>query len=510
MDRGGAVRSLPPVLGDLVGRHLGRYQVLGQIAAGGMAGVYVARAHGVAGFERLVAIKVLHPHLAYEEEFISMFLDEARLAARIRHPNVVATLDVSDSKGGGYFLVMEFIEGVNLATLLRQAIDAKERLPEPVVLRMVADGLAGLGAAHELTDEKGEPLRLVHRDVSPHNVMVGVDGISRLTDFGVASASKRLTSTRQGTFKGKISYSAPEQVLQRPVDGRADLFAMGIVLWECLTSHRLFRADDDAATLQKLLHEPIPPPSSVSHDLAVYDAVLDKALQREPDERYQTALELIEALEGLGKPIARARAVGEEVRHRAGARLAEQAASLQEALAAYGSSAVEQPVPLTPRIVEAADVPTVAATDVTHVARKTGGAGRRSEDQSASGSISGLVQRSPRTVVGVVLFLALALAAVAAIAILGARPKEPAATRAPRTKAPATAVQREPVAPAEARPSVPPAPSTAAPAPTAETETPAAPALSKRARPGPQKRRDPSAAPPGDPSEEILLNPYRH
>jgi len=509
MDRGGAVRSLPPVLADLVGRHLGRYQVLGQIAAGGMAGVYVARAHGVAGFERLVAIKVLHPHLAYEEEFISMFLDEARLAARIRHPNVVATLDVSDTKGGGYFLVMEFIEGVNLATLLRQAIDAKERLPEPVVLRMVADGLAGLGAAHELTDEKGEPLRLVHRDVSPHNVMVGVDGIARLTDFGVASASKRLTSTRQGTFKGKISYSAPEQVLQRPVDGRADLFAMGIVLWECLTSHRLFRADDDAATLQKLLHEPIPPPSSVSPDLAVYDAVLEKALQREPDLRYQTALELIEALEGLGKPIARARAVGEEVRRRAGARLAEQAASLQEALAAYGSSAVEQPAPLTPRIYEAADVPTVAATDVTHVARKTGAA-RRPEDHSASGSISGLVQRSPRTVVGVVLFLALALVAALAIAILGARPREPAATRAPRTKAPAAAAQRERAAPAKAPASAPAAPVSAAPAPIAEPEAPAAPAPSKRARPGPLKRRDPAGAPAGDPSEEILLNPYRH
>jgi serine/threonine-protein kinase len=127
----------------------------------------------------------------------------------------VATLDVSDTRGDGYFLVMEYIEGANLAALLRHAIDAKERLPEPVVLRVVSDGLAGLGAAHDLTDERGERLHLVHRDVSPHNVMVGVDGISRLTDFGVASASRRLTSTRQGTFKGKVSYSAPEQVPAR-------------------------------------------------------------------------------------------------------------------------------------------------------------------------------------------------------------------------------------------------------------------------------------------------------
>src|SRR5699024_3393529 len=145
---------------------------------GGMAAVYIARAQGVAGFERLVAIKVLHPHLAYEEEFISMFLDEARLAARIRHPNVVATLDISDTEGDGYFLVMDYIEGDHLGALLGRSAKRGQRLPSGVVLRVVIDALSGLGAAHRLLDENGDSLNLVHRDVSPHNVMVGNDGIA--------------------------------------------------------------------------------------------------------------------------------------------------------------------------------------------------------------------------------------------------------------------------------------------------------------------------------------------
>ena len=507
MNDGGAVRVMPLLQNDLIGRQLGRYQVLGQIAAGGMAGVYVARAHGVAGFERLVAIKVLHPHLAYEEEFISMFLDEARLAARIRHPNVVGTLDVSDSKGGGYFLVMEYIEGVNLATLLRQAIEANERLPEPVVLRIVSDSLAGLGAAHDLTDERGERLHLVHRDVSPHNVMVGVDGISRLTDFGVASASKRLTSTRQGTFKGKISYSAPEQALQRPVDGRSDLFAMGIVMWESLTSRRLFRADDESATLQKLLHDPIPDPSSVSPDLEVYDAVLAKALEREPDARFQTALEFIEALEAVGKPMARARAVGEAVRQRASERLADDAGRLQHAISVLGSAAIEQPAPLSPRVYDP-DVATVAATDVTHVARKQ----TPDQEGSASRGAAALVRKRPFVVVSAV--LALALVAVVVVAILVGGTREPAGNGRPAT--PPTA---EPRAPAADEPSRPPDPTAAAPEPAADPDPAAAeppagdsaasPAPNKRARPGAQKRRDRPVRSDGDSSEDILLNPYR-
>ncbi len=282
---------------NLAGRQLGRYEVLTQLAAGGMAAVYIARAQGVAGFERLVAIKVLHPHLAYEHEFISMFLDEARLAARIRHPNVVATLDISDSQGDGYFLVMDYIEGDHLGALLGRAAKRGKRVPSPVVLRVLIEGLAGLGAAHNLTDELGQPLHLVHRDVSPHNLMVGSDGIARLTDFGVAKAEVRMASTRAGQFKGKLSYMAPEQASTGEADQRSDLFSMAIILWESLTGRRLFRGENNAATLTKILQDPIPPPSELWPELAPFDSVLVKALDRDPAKRFQTADEFIEAIE---------------------------------------------------------------------------------------------------------------------------------------------------------------------------------------------------------------------
>ena len=324
---------------NLAGKRLGRYEVLTQIASGGMAGVYAGRAVGVAGFERLVAIKVLHPHLAYEEEFISMFLDEARLAARIRHPNVVATLDISDSDGDGYFIVMEYIEGDHFGGLLSKAARGGERLPTPVVVRVVIDALAGLSAAHHLTDETGAPLDLVHRDVSPHNVMVGKDGISRLTDFGVAKAQVRLSSTRAGQFKGKLSYMAPEQASTGVADQRSDLFSMGIILWEGLTGRRLFRAENNAATLNKILRERVPMPSELYPELAPFDAVLTKALARDPNERLQTADDLIEALEAVAREtggVASTRSVAKQVLRWDGDKLEAEATRLREAMDALG------------------------------------------------------------------------------------------------------------------------------------------------------------------------------
>ncbi len=304
--------SRPP----MAGRQLGRYEILTQLASGGMASVYIARAQGVAGFERLVAIKVLHPHLAYEQEFISMFLDEARLAARIRHMNVVPTLDISDSPGDGYFLVMEYIEGNHLGALLGRAAKQGDRLPRPFVCRVLIDTLQGLGAAHRLTDENGTPLKLVHRDVSPHNILVGTDGIARLTDFGVAKADVRMASTRAGQFKGKLSYMAPEQASTSETDQRSDLFSVGIILWESLTGRRLFKGDSNAATLNKLLNDTVEKPSSLWPELEPYDEVVMKALSRVPDQRFQSADEFGEALElaaGRGG-VAKTRDVAEVVR----------------------------------------------------------------------------------------------------------------------------------------------------------------------------------------------------
>jgi serine/threonine-protein kinase len=300
----------------MAGRQLGRYEILTQLASGGMASVYIARAQGVAGFERLVAIKVLHPHLAYEQEFISMFLDEARLAARIRHMNVVPTLDISDSQGDGYFLVMEYIEGNHLGALLGRAAKRGQRLPQPFVCRVLVDALQGLGAAHRLTDEHGKPLKLVHRDVSPHNILVGTDGIARLTDFGVAKADVRMATTRAGQFKGKLSYMAPEQASSSETDQRSDLFSVGIILWESLTGRRLFKGESNAATLNKLLNDTIVKPSALWPDLQAFDNVVMKALSRNPAARFQSADEFGEALEAAAgrAGIAKTRDVAEVVR----------------------------------------------------------------------------------------------------------------------------------------------------------------------------------------------------
>ena len=337
---------------SLAGRRLGRYEVLSQLASGGMAGVYAARARGVAGFERLVAIKVLHPHLAYEEEFISMFLDEARLAARIRHPNVVPTLDISDTEGDGFFLVMEYIEGDHLGGLLTEAAKAHERLPVKVVVRVVLDALAGLGAAHELRDENGERQNLVHRDISPHNVMVGGDGIARLTDFGVAKAEKRLSSTRAGQFKGKLSYMSPEQASTGFADQRSDLFSMGILLWESLTGRRLFRAENNAATLNKILSEPIPMPSELWADLEPFDEVLGKALAREPEDRFTSAEGFAAALETAARAsvgIATPREVGAEVKKRLGEKIAAQKKRIRDAIETLGRADLTEPAIPIPR-----------------------------------------------------------------------------------------------------------------------------------------------------------------
>ncbi len=325
-------------LGPLpVGAKLGRYEILAKLAAGGMAIVYVARAHGVAGFERLVAIKVLHSNLAHEEEFIKMFLDEARLAASIRHPNVVPTIDISDSEKSGYFIVMEYIEGDHLGQLLSSATKTGEKIPVPVVLRIICDALGGLGAAHDLVDEHGKPQNLVHRDVSPHNIMVGRDGVARLTDFGVAKAEDRLTHTRDGQVKGKLAYMAPEQAASGTTDTRSDLFSMGVILWEGLTGQRLLRAESTAATLHKLLHAEIRKPSTVDPALAPLDPVLEKALARDPAQRFQTAEEFARALEdvaGSFAGVASLREVGRVVRHYAAIKLKRDKKQIDEAIRA--------------------------------------------------------------------------------------------------------------------------------------------------------------------------------
>ncbi len=290
------------------GRHVGRYQLLHEIATGGMATVYLGRARGAAGFERIVAVKVCHPHLRGDEDFASMFLDEARLAARIHHPNVVGTLDVGDDQT--LYLVMEYIEGDRLSGLIKGANKRGQRVPVPVALRVMVETLAGLHAAHELLDLQGRALNMVHRDVSPQNILVGVDGVARITDFGIAKAEARVTVTREGQIKGKMAYMAPEQLASGPVTRRADLYAAGVVLWESLTGRRLFRADSDAETLNMVLHGVVPRPSGMIPEVSPeLDALVLRALERDPEKRFATATEFAEALESGPHKVATTRVV---------------------------------------------------------------------------------------------------------------------------------------------------------------------------------------------------------
>jgi serine/threonine protein kinase len=195
---------------------------------------------------------------------------------------------------------MEYIEGDHFGALLREAAKGGKRLPPGVSLRIVIDALEGLSAAHSLKDGDGHALSIVHRDISPHNIMLGSDGTARITDFGVAKAEVRLSSTRDGQFKGKLSYMAPEQASTGFADQRSDLFSMGIVLWESLTARRLFRADNNGELLNRVLNAPIPPPSDIDPSLQPLDAVLAKALERDPEQRFQSAAEFVEALETAG------------------------------------------------------------------------------------------------------------------------------------------------------------------------------------------------------------------
>jgi eukaryotic-like serine/threonine-protein kinase len=289
-------------------RRLDRYELIGELASGGMATVFLGRLAGVGGFQRFVAIKRLHPHLASEEEFIEMFLDEARLAAGIHHPHVVPILEIGESDSG-YYLVMEYIEGDTLARLMARSLARAQPIPRGVLIRIVLDALAGLHAAHELVDPSGNPVHLVHRDVSPQNVLVGVDGCSRITDFGVAHASSRLQNTRADRLKGKLAYMSPEQARAGDVDQRADVFAMGIILWEVLAAKRLFKSESEAITLQRVTSEPIPRLSAVvpgAHP--ALEQVCMKALERDPDRRYRTAADMAEALERAARAAASASA----------------------------------------------------------------------------------------------------------------------------------------------------------------------------------------------------------
>ncbi len=282
-----------------------------------MATVHLGRIDGPAGFSRAFAIKRLHPQFAKDPSFVTMFLDEARIASRLRHPNVVPIVDVVGSEGE-VFLVMDYVHGEALSRLLKIASSRGQRPPLPIVSSVIAGALDGLHAAHEASSDSGEPLAIVHRDVSPQNILVGVDGVARITDFGVAKAARRLQHTHTGRLKGKLPYMAPEQYTHDAVDRRVDVFAAGIVLWETLAGRRLFVAEEPARVMHQVLHDVIDPPSRHNPEVPPeLDAVVLKALERERERRFSTAREMAIALERAVPP-APPRDVGEWVESAAG------------------------------------------------------------------------------------------------------------------------------------------------------------------------------------------------
>lgn len=283
-------------------RIIGRYALYSQIAAGGMAAVHLGRMFGQAGFSRTVAIKRLHPHLAQDPEFVSMLIDEARLAARVRHPNVVATLDVV-AQEHELLVVMEYVHGESLARILRTLREKQQRVPPPIAVSIACNVLQGLHAAHEATNERGEPLGIIHRDVSPQNVMMGSDGVARVVDFGVAKAAGRLQETREGQLKGKIRYMSPEMIKRQPVGRGADVYAASVVLWEALVGRRLFEGDNDLNIAQVIIEGAKDPPGAFVPELPLeLNAVVMRGLDPNPEQRYSTALEMAEALEDALTP----------------------------------------------------------------------------------------------------------------------------------------------------------------------------------------------------------------
>ncbi len=304
----------------------GRYEPLFRIGIGGMAEVYAARIRGEAGFQKLVAVKRMLPHLGGDPKFVDMFLDEARLAANISSPNVVGTLDLGRADDDSLYLVMELILGVTLSQMLRHMAEQRKYIDLPVCIELVAQAAQGLDDAHEARAPNGEPMHLVHRDVSPQNILIGVDGRARVTNFGIAHALLlRRTETQVGEMKGKFAYFSPEQAFGKTIDRRSDVFALGVVAWELVTGRRLFKGTP-MEQLKGVKSAVITPPHLIRADVPKeISDVLMKALARDESQRLQTATAFASALRraamGLGDPPA-SRAIGLFVSEVGGERLA--------------------------------------------------------------------------------------------------------------------------------------------------------------------------------------------
>jgi len=291
--------GIPAGAGALLGKRLGKFEILALLALGGTAEIYLARIGGAAGFEKYVVVKCLHDHLADDQEFVKMFLDEARLAAHLDHSNIVQTMELGEHEGR-YYMVMEFLAGLSLAMIIRRAGERLQggKLPVPMALNILAQACAGLHYAHEKA-MNGKPLNIVHRDISPQNLVISFEGVVKVVDFGIAKAEMRETKTRSGTIKGKFAYMSPEQCVATNVDRRTDVFALGVIGHELLTGRRLFKKPSPYETYQAVIecNVPLPSKGNVEVDPAL-DPIIMKAVAKEKEGRYPTAEAFGDALLG--------------------------------------------------------------------------------------------------------------------------------------------------------------------------------------------------------------------
>ena len=491
---------------------IGRYVLAREIAAGGMATVHLGRLVGSAGFSRVVAIKRLHAQYAKDPAFATMFVDEARLVARIRHPNVVPTLDVVSTESE-LFLVMEYVEGEALSKLIR-ACAQRDEPPEAALLASIMTGvLRGLHAAHEAKAESGEPLDIIHRDVSPQNIIIGIDGVPRVVDFGVAKAASRTQSTSDGILKGKISYMAPEQVQYQDVDARVDIYAATVVFWEALTGKRMFTGDNPMQVAARVIDEVVPPPSTFNQNVTPeLDDIVTKGLAKSPDDRFASALEMVEALEESFPIVSQSR-IGKWVKRLADDALMERARHVAE-IESVKTPAVAMPGPdgrlgSMPDIAELPAGPTELYTELTAVddSAATRAISAESASSSQLSSISVATSRAQRAkprgaTVGVLIGIAgFTVFAAFLVIVLVAREMSDRSDAAEAASTAPLASQTAPVASGEQEPSSPaaleepaassdPAPSEDAGVSEEPTEPPAeaAPAVPEKAPPAPAPR----------------------
>ncbi len=278
----------------------GQYEIIEKIASGGMAELYKARRTGVEGFQKIVAIKKILPHIADDEEFVTMFADEAKLAAQLNHPNIIHIYDLGKIQAGGYFIAMEHVDGRDLRSIEQSAREHSVPLPVSLAVYVASKVASALDYAHRRRDAEGHDLNIVHRDVSPQNILISYEGDIKLCDFGIAKAASKASKTQSGALKGKIQYMSPEQAWGKPIDRRSDIFSLGVVLHELLTGERLFQGDSDISVLEKVRSADLAPPSRLNPEVPQnLDAVVLRALAKDPDDRYANASDMLRDLESV-------------------------------------------------------------------------------------------------------------------------------------------------------------------------------------------------------------------